>query len=140
MPSVTIKTTLALGLLREALTARQLKVEIYVPEPGQGKNASKFRLEKEASPGNLQAVEDLLFVNSDLESAPLVMAIIVRTTSATDKAKGKAVGVAFADTSARVLGVSDFVDNDLFSNVEVSLTCAHNGAVLVTNTFSSSHS
>lgn len=36
------------------------------------------------------------------------------------KAKLKTVGVAFADTSVRQLGVADFVDNDLFSNTEVS--------------------
>lgn len=35
------------------------------------------------------------------------------------KSNNKAVGVAFADTSVRELGVADFVDNDLFSNTEV---------------------
>jgi DNA mismatch repair protein MSH2 len=34
-------------LLREALTVKQLRVEIWVPEPGQGKKCSKFRLDKE---------------------------------------------------------------------------------------------
>jgi DNA mismatch repair protein MSH2 len=69
----------------------------------------------------LQAVEDLLFVNSDLLSAPIVMAIKINSSSLApgDKAKNKTVGVAFADTSVRQLGVSDFVDNDLFSNTEV---------------------
>ena len=33
--------------------------------------------------------------------------------------KTKSVGVAFADTSVREIGVSEFVDSDLFSNVEV---------------------
>lgn len=36
-----------------------------------------------------------------------------------DKSKSKTVGIAFADTSVRELGVADFVDNDLFSNTEV---------------------
>jgi hypothetical protein len=75
-----------------------------------------------ASPGNLQAVEDLLFVNTDMTSAPIVMAIKIASTSAPQgaaKAKTKAIGVAFADTSLRELGVSDFPDNDLFSNTEV---------------------
>jgi len=74
-----------------------------------------------ASPGNLQAVEDLLFVNSDLLSAPIVMAIKVTTSSVGlgDKTKTKSVGIAFADTSIRELGVADFVDNELFSNTEV---------------------
>lgn len=41
----------------------------------------------------------------------------VSTTGA--KSNNKAIGVAFADTSIRELGVADFVDNDLFSNTEV---------------------
>ncbi|KII91117.1 hypothetical protein PLICRDRAFT_51307 [Plicaturopsis crispa FD-325 SS-3] len=117
LPSVTISTSLALSLLREALTTKQLRVEIWSPEPGQGKKGAKFRLDKEASPGNLQAVEDLLFVNSDLVSAPIVMAIKITSTTG-DKAKTKNIGIAFADTSVRELGVADFVDNDLFSNTE----------------------
>ncbi|EGO29335.1 hypothetical protein SERLADRAFT_433333 [Serpula lacrymans var. lacrymans S7.9] len=95
-----------------------LRVEIWKPAPGQTKKASKFVLEKEASPGNLQAVEDLLFVNSDILSAPIVMAIKIVSASA-DKTKTKTVGIAFADTSIRQLGVADFVDNDLFSNTEI---------------------
>ncbi|KAF8656520.1 hypothetical protein AX16_002484 [Volvariella volvacea WC 439] len=121
LPSVSLKTSVAQMLLREALTVLQLRVEIWVPEPGQGKKCARFRLDKEASPGNLQAVEDLLFSNSDLLTAPVVMAIKIGTSNisgAGSQAKAKTVGVAFADTSSRELGVADFVDNDLFSNTE----------------------
>jgi hypothetical protein len=31
----------------------------------------------------------------------------------------KTLGVAYADTSVRELGVAEFVDNDIFSNIEV---------------------
>ncbi|KIY44220.1 DNA mismatch repair protein MSH2 [Fistulina hepatica ATCC 64428] len=120
LPSVSMKTSVAQNLLREALTVKQLKIEIWVPESGQSKRATKFRLDKEASPGNLQAVEDLLFGNSDLTTAPIVMAIKINSTptSNTNKARLKAIGIAFADTSVRDLGVADFVDNELFSNTE----------------------
>lgn len=68
-------------------------------------------------------MEDLLFVNTELSSAPIVMAIkLAATTSvpgATAQAKSTGVGIAFADTSTRELGVADFVDNDLFANIEV---------------------
>lgn len=51
------------------------------------------------------------------------MAIKVTSTPAavagSSKVKTKTVGIAFADTSVRELGVADFVDNDLFSNTEV---------------------
>jgi len=66
-------------------------------------------------------VEDLLFVSSDVTSAPIVLAVKISSSSVTDKAKSKLVGVAFADTSVREFGVSDFIDNDLFSNLEVGL-------------------
>lgn len=118
LPSVTLNYTLGHQFLREALTVKQLRVEIWVPAPGQGKKAAKFVLQKEASPGNLQALEDLLFSNSDVLSAPIVIAIKVATSSGADKAKTKSVSVAYADTSVRELGVAEFVDNDLFSNTE----------------------
>jgi DNA mismatch repair protein MSH2 len=67
----------------------------------------------------LQEVEDLLFVNSDLLSAPIVIAIKLSSIPSSSKTKLKTVGIAFADTSVRQLGVADFIDNDLFSNTEV---------------------
>ncbi|KAI5890640.1 DNA mismatch repair protein [Schizophyllum commune H4-8] len=119
LPTVHLKTTVAQSLLRDALTVKQLKVEIYVPESGQGKRATKFHLDKEASPGNLQQVEDILFTNSDMTTAPIVMAITLASTPAAGgKTKLKTVGVAYADTSLRELGVADFVDNELYSNTE----------------------
>jgi DNA mismatch repair protein MSH2 len=66
-------------------------------------------------------VEDLLFVNSDVTSAPIVLAVKISSSSVTNKAKTKSVGVAFAETSVREFGVADFIDNDLFSNLEVGL-------------------
>lgn len=123
LPSVSMSNNVATAFLRDALTARQLRIEIWAPESGSSKKSAKFKLEKEASPGNLQAVEDLLFVNTDLLTAPIVMAVKVGTTSTLgvpgpSNIKSKTVGVAFADTSVRKIGISEFVDSDLFSNVE----------------------
>ncbi|ETW75892.1 hypothetical protein HETIRDRAFT_152464 [Heterobasidion irregulare TC 32-1] len=122
LPSVNLSSSVAKTFLREALTVKQLKVEIWVPEPGQGRKAKKFVLDKEASPGNLSAVEDLLFIDNDILSAPMVMAIKISSTpsvpGSSSKVKNKTVGIAFADSSTRQLGVADFVDNDLFSNTE----------------------
>ena len=47
LPSVALNRNAATAFLRDALTAKQLRVEIWVPEPGQGKKANKFKLEKE---------------------------------------------------------------------------------------------
>lgn len=73
----------------------------------------------QASPGNLQAVEDLLFANSDVLSAPIVVAIKVASAASGEKAKTKTVSIAYADTSVREIGAAEFADNDLFSNTEV---------------------
>jgi DNA mismatch repair protein MSH2 len=47
LPSVTLGETPAMNFLRDALTSKQLRVEIWEPEPGQGKKCSKFKLDKE---------------------------------------------------------------------------------------------
>ncbi|THH01168.1 hypothetical protein EW026_g1487 [Hermanssonia centrifuga] len=139
LASVTLSAASAKTFLRDALTTKQLKIEIWSPEAGQAKRATKFKLDKEASPGNLQDVEELLFGNADITSAPVVMAIKVGSTSAggSSNIKTKTIGIAFADTSVRELGVADFVDNDLFSNTEtLIIQLAVKEAILPTGTAS----
>lgn len=64
-------------------------------------------------------------MNSDITSAPIVISIKIASSAGASglpaQAKSKTVGVAFADTSVRELGVADFPDNDLFSNTEVTM-------------------
>ncbi|KAF7335971.1 DNA mismatch repair protein 2 [Mycena sanguinolenta] len=104
LPCVSLKASVAQTLLRDALTSKQLRVEIWVPESGQGKKCTKFRLDKEASPGNLQAVEELLFGRgSDLLTPPVVMAIKIVSSAA---AKTKTLGVAFADPTSLIIQLS----------------------------------
>lgn len=55
LPSVTLSHTLGHTFLRDALTVKQLRVEIWAPAPGQGRKASKFVLQKEASDAPLSA-------------------------------------------------------------------------------------
>lgn len=49
LASVSMKASVAQTFLREALTTKQLRVEIWAPEPGQGKKSSKFKLDKEVN-------------------------------------------------------------------------------------------
>ncbi|GHJ90150.1 hypothetical protein NliqN6_6552 [Naganishia liquefaciens] len=115
LPSLTLSMALAKGFLRDALTSRQMRVEIWESAGGMQRNASKWQLGKEASPGNLQQLEDLLFSNIDNLSSPLVMAVkLVLANGGTTRI----VGVAFADASSRKLGVSEFLDDEMFSNLE----------------------
>lgn len=113
LASITLNTNTAKSFLRDALTARQLKVEIW---GGGSTKKNSWQLEKQATPGNLQELEDLLFASADLESSPLVVSLRVQVKDGT-----KIVGAAFADASNKSLGVAQFVENDLFSNTEVSI-------------------
>ncbi|CDZ98435.1 dna mismatch repair protein msh2 [Phaffia rhodozyma] len=112
LPSVTLNQNAAKGFLRDALTARQMKIEIYSQE-GTGRPNQPWLLTRQASPGNISQLEDLLFTNHDLLTSPIVMAIKVMTKDGV-----RTVGAAFADVSSRELGVAEFADNDLFSNTE----------------------
>jgi DNA mismatch repair protein MSH2 len=55
LPSVTLRPTVATSFLREALTSRQLRVEIWIPEASHGKKVSKFKLDKEVRPEHLSS-------------------------------------------------------------------------------------
>ncbi|GAA6030957.1 hypothetical protein JCM8097_008956 [Rhodosporidiobolus ruineniae] len=115
LPSVTLSHAVAQAFLRDALTTKQLRVEIWEAENGAGggKGTIKWRLGKAASPGNLGAVEDLLFTHTDLLAAPVILALKLQV-----KDNVKTVGIAFADTSLQEMGVSEYVDTDVFSNTE----------------------
>ncbi|KAN0065878.1 MSH2 protein [Thecaphora frezii] len=111
LASITLSTAAAKNFLREALTARQMRVEIW--SNAGGKRNNQWTLAKQASPGNLQQLEDMLFVNADIVSSPIVMALKLSTKDGV-----KVVGAAFADATNRDLGVAEFPENDLFSNTE----------------------
>ncbi|KAG2214885.1 hypothetical protein INT45_009578 [Circinella minor] len=95
------------SFLRDALLNKQLKVEIWTS------NRGSWQLSRKASPGNLQEVEDLLFLNSNMSTSPVVMA--VKLGNSTDS---KMVGVSFSDANVKEIGVSEFIDNELYSNFE----------------------
>ncbi|KAI9254505.1 DNA mismatch repair protein msh-2 [Phascolomyces articulosus] len=95
------------SFLRDALLNKQLKIEIWTSTRGQ------WELTRKASPGNLQEVEDLLFLNSNMSTSPVVMAVKLGGS-----AESKVVGVSFSDANVKEIGVSEFVDNELYSNFE----------------------
>lgn len=112
LPSVTMTVTAFRNLLREALFRLGKRVEIY-ESSGKG----HWKLGKEASPGNLQAVEELLgnmVGDGQGDGAPIILAVKVSSKAG----EARNVGVCFADASVRELGVSEFLDNDLYSNFE----------------------
>ncbi|EXJ88931.1 DNA mismatch repair protein msh-2 [Capronia epimyces CBS 606.96] len=111
LPSVTMSTTVFRNLLREALFKLGKRVEIW-----EASGKAQWALARQASPGNLQAVEDELGsgLDSQGDSAPIILAVKISAKAG----EARNVGVCFADASVRELGVSEFLDNDLYSNFE----------------------
>ncbi|KAF9935116.1 MutS-like protein [Linnemannia zychae] len=110
VPSCTLSRTTCETFLRDALLNRQMRVEIWAAEP---RKQNVWNIVKRASPGNLQDMEDLLFSNTDMVASPIVMAVKIQTGG-----DQRIVGVCFADATVRELGISEFIDNDLYSNFE----------------------
>ena len=107
LPSVTMTVTVFRQFLREALLKLGKRIEIWASSSGR----MNWKIVKQASPGNLQDVEEEL--GSQFEGAPVILAVKISA-----KAEARTVGVCFADASVRELGVSEFLDNDLYSNFE----------------------
>lgn len=117
LPSVSISLTLSKAFLRECLTTKQMRVEIYEPEEGAAgrKNHARWHLSRAASPGNIAQVEDLLFAQTDLLANAVSMALKVHV-----KDGGRTVGCAFVDVQEKLIGVAEFVEDENFGNTEVS--------------------
>lgn len=96
--------------LREALFRLGKRVEIWARS-----SFNKWNPVKQASPGNLQDVEDDL--GGQLDAAPMIMAVKLLVKAN----EGRTIGVCFADATVQELGVSEFLDNDCFSNFETLL-------------------
>ncbi|KAI9707133.1 MAG: MutS-like protein [Candelina mexicana] len=107
LPSVTMTITVYRNFLREALFKLGKRIEVWAAS-----GRMQWKIVKQASPGNLQDIEDDL--GGQVDSAPIILA--VKVTAKASEARN--VGVCFADASVRELGVSEFLDNDLYSNFE----------------------
>jgi DNA mismatch repair protein MSH2/vacuolar protein sorting-associated protein IST1 len=108
LESVTLTVMVFRNFLREALFRLSKRVEIW---QNTGKRMD-WKVGKQASPGNLQDIEDEL--GGQVENAPIMLAVKVSAKAS----EARTVGVCFADASVRELGVSEFLDNDLYSNFE----------------------
>ena len=107
LPSVTMTITVYRNFLREALFRLGKRIEVWG-----GTGRGNWKVTKQASPGNLQDVEEEL--GGQFDGAPIILAVKVSAKAS----EARNVGVCFADASVRELGVSEFLDNDLYSNFE----------------------
>ena len=96
LASCTLNMASAKAFLRDALTARQLRIEIWAPTG----DRQTWAVARQASPGNLQEVEDLLFLQSDVVSSPIVMALRVKMEDGIS-----VIGAAFADATLSLIHI-----------------------------------
>ena len=108
--------TLTKAFLRDCLTTKQMRVEVYEPEEGTAgrKNNTRWVLAKTASPGNISQLEDLLFSHTDLVANAVSMALRIHV-----KDGQRTVGCAFVDVQEKLVGVAEFVEDENFGNTEV---------------------
>ncbi|KAF2625754.1 hypothetical protein BU25DRAFT_396544 [Macroventuria anomochaeta] len=108
LDSVTMTTMVFRNFLRDALFRLGKRIEIW---QSTGKRMD-WKVVKQASPGNLQDLEDEL--GGHMENSPIILAVKVSARAS----EARNIGVCFADASVRELGVTEFLDNDLYSNFE----------------------
>lgn len=108
IPYVTISQQVFAMLIKNFVIDQGYKIELY---------DKTWNLLKNISPGNLQDIEDLVSYSAeDLTSNHVMGAIKV-----VDKADGKYIGLSYVDNNSKVIGYTEFIDNDLFSNLESAL-------------------
>ncbi|XP_011169227.2 DNA mismatch repair protein Msh2 isoform X2 [Solenopsis invicta] len=97
--------------VRDLLLVKQYRVEVYVNQ-GSSKNQN-WILEYKGSPGNLSHFEDILFGNNDVAVGVSVIAVKLGT-----EGKSRVVGLSYVDVVSTLISVTEFQDNESFSNLE----------------------
>ncbi|KAG7172893.1 DNA mismatch repair protein Msh2-like, partial [Homarus americanus] len=99
------------SFVRDLLLVKHYRVEVY-KQKSTCKN--DWEVEYKASPGNLSQFEEVLFgVNNEQTVTTGVIAVKLATENGQ-----RVVGVGFVDVTSRLMTVSEFSDNDTFSNLE----------------------
>ena len=73
-------------------------------------------MRREASPGKLGPLEEVLFRHSEMADAPIVAAVALGSAEG-----ARSVGVAFANLTSRQLGACEFADDEQFCSLEAVL-------------------
>ncbi|BBN08051.1 DNA mismatch repair protein MSH2 [Marchantia polymorpha subsp. ruderalis] len=111
LSGVSISRSMYEGIIRDLLLERtDHSVELY---EGSG---SKWVMSKAGTPGKLDSFEDVLFASNEMKETPVVMAVHMAV-----RENERSIGIAFVDMTRRTLGMTEFVDDDQFGNLESAM-------------------
>lgn len=112
LPYVVLSKNNFESFLRDLLLVRNYRAEVYVNK-GPSKASNDWQLEYKGSPGNLTQFEDLLFANNEMVAGSGLIALQVKQIG-----KQKIIGIACIENNERLFSVSEFVDDDFYSELE----------------------
>ncbi|XP_034934485.1 DNA mismatch repair protein Msh2 [Chelonus insularis] len=117
------------AFLKELLLVKKYRAEVYV-QTGVGKNKT-WNLQYKGSPGNLSQFEDILFGTDDNNPTATISGTTMAVVMGMD-GKSKVVGLSCIDSISCVIRVAQFMDDEMFSNLEACVvTNATNECILI---------